>query len=140
VTEQDDAAPVQVELDLLEQRVGPRGNRDLVLALLVDDDRRDAGGDAVEPPHAAHVDALGGQLAQGLVAEVVGADRADHRDPRARPRRGHRLVGALAAAVAREGAPGDRLAGAREPADRDHEVGVDGPHHHDGRLRHGRRG
>ena len=49
---------------------------------------------------ADDVDALGLELAQRLVAEVVGADGADPAHPRTGPRRRNRLVRALAAAVA----------------------------------------
>ena len=69
------------------------------------------------------------QVGDRLVAEVVAADRADHPHRRALPRRRHRLVRALAAAVALEGAAGHRLARAgqrRRPHD---EVEVDRAHH-----------
>src|SRR3712207_7388426 len=39
-----------------DRGVRPRGDRDLVLAALVDHDRGDPRGDAVEPRHGAHVE------------------------------------------------------------------------------------
>ena len=119
-------------------RVGPGGDGDLVLAALVDHDHRDAGGCVVEACDGADVDALGGELAQRLLAEVVGADGAHHRHLSSGAGGGDRLVGALAAAMAGEGAAGDGLAGVRQASHADHEVGVD--RSDDDYLGHGWRG
>ena len=107
-----------------ELGVGAGGDRDLVLARRVDGDQRDAGR-RVQPRHAPDVDPLALEQRQRLVAEVVGADRADHRHARAEPRRRDGLVGALAAAVAGEAPAGDGLAGRGQPLGDHDQVGVD---------------
>jgi hypothetical protein len=112
-------------------RVRARRDRDLVLTAAVDDDQGHAGGHALEPGNGRQIDALGLQGRQRLPAEVVVADRRGHPDLRAEPRRRHRLVGPLAAAVAGEAPARDRLAGGRQPLARHHEVHVHRPDHHD---------
>jgi hypothetical protein len=124
----------------VEPGVGAGGDGDLVLAALVDHDRRHARGDLVELRNRSHVNPLRGQLAQRLVAEVVSADGAYDRHARSGAGGRDCLVRALAAAVAGEGAAGHCLAGSREGLDRDHEVGVDRPDDDHRGLRHGRRG
>jgi hypothetical protein len=101
----------------------------------IDDDQRHAGGRVVAPLDAGDVDPLVLELAHGGVAELVRADRADHRDVRAQAGGGHRLVGPLAAAVAGEAAAGHGLTRPGKPLGDDHEVGVDRPDDDD--PRHG---
>ena len=64
-------------------------------------------GDAL---HLRHLDALGGQLAEGVGA-VLGADGTDHVHVPARSRGGHGLVRALAAVMAGQLAAEHGLAG-----------------------------
>ena len=62
--------------------------------------------------------------------ELVGADGPDEGGLGSQLRRGDSLVGALAAGQHVEGAPEDRLAGARVLVDRGQQVGVDRPDDH----------
>ena len=108
-----------------ELGVGAGGDRDLVLARRVDDDQRDAGR-RVQPRDAANVDPLALERAPGLRAEVVVADRADHRHrarPAAPPRRpGWRPCRRRGGRSAR---PRPSRPGAGSRSTDDDEVGVD---------------
>ncbi len=105
--------------------VGAGGDDDRVLAAaLLDDDQRDAAL-ALVAHHARGVDAVALQRAQH---ELVGADAPDEAHPRAEPRGGEGLVGALAASDAFELGVGDGLAGARQALAARDEVNVRGAH------------
>jgi hypothetical protein len=109
----------------VERAVGTGADRDLVLAVAVDDDQRHAGRNVVERHDPVQVDAGLEQVGKPDLGESVPPDRADQLDPRARPGGGERGVRALPAAVARRSVTDDGLAGARERAGGDDQVGVD---------------
>ena len=108
----------------VELRVGARGDRDLVLAGRVDGDQRDAGR-RVHARDRAVVDPLALEQLERLVADGSAPTAPIIAHPRAEPRRGDGLVGALAAAVAGEAPARDGLAGRGQPLGDHDEVGVD---------------
>ncbi len=107
-----------------QRRVGARGDRDLVLARVVDHDQRDAGR-LRQPRDPGDVDALGRQLRDGRAPHLVVADRTHERHRCSQPCRSDRLVGRLATAVPREAPARDGLARRGQRRDDDHEVDVD---------------
>ncbi len=72
------------------------------------------------------------QRLQQILAVLAHADAADQRDLGAEPRRGHRLVAALAAGRAGEGLADQGLARRGQAHGVGHEVHVDAAHHHHG--------
>ena len=110
--------------------VRARDDDNLILAVARDEDDRDAGWRT----NLAH-----GQLDSGLLqaGECIGgvgvpAHTADHAHRRAEPRRGDRLVRALAARDAVDGRTGEGLPGAWQALDLRNEIEVDRPD--DGQL------
>ena len=77
--------------------VGALDDQDAVVAVGVDEDRGHAVGGAGHGADVPGVDAEVGEVAQGVGAEQVVADAADHHDVGAELGRGGGLVGALAA-------------------------------------------
>ena len=94
----------------VELGVGAGGDRDLVLAGLVDHDQRHTGRSALKSHQTRDVDPLRSQETNGFFAEIVVADGAHHPHARPEPRGGNGLVGAFAAAMALERAARHRLA------------------------------
>ena len=115
--------------------LAPGIDDDRVAALVVDDDVRGAGW-ALDGAQVVGVDAGVFEGGAQLGAEVVGADRADHRDRAARAGRGDRLVGALAAGDRAELPAGDGLSALRGLGDVGDEVHVRAAEHGD--VGHGR--
>ena len=105
--------------------VGARADDDRVLAPRIDRDHRDSGRGLAILADVLDADALGPQALAQPRALRVGADAADHGHLAPQARRGHRLVGPLAARKLAAVAPDDRLARGRVALDGDHQVEVD---------------
>ena len=88
----------------IQPRARTRGHRDAVVAILVDQDLRDAAVLAAGLHHMLRVDALGLPQAQAHAAEIVVADARDQRHPRALARGSHGRIAALATRADAEGA------------------------------------
>ena len=132
VTDQHDVRRLELELlergphlDRIERRVRAAGDRDRVLARLVDHDQRDPGGLVGEREQPGDIDPLGLERRSCRPPERVVTDRPDEEGPCPEPGGGHRLVAALAAVVLREPAADDGLALGGKPLRGDDEVLVD---------------
>ena len=114
-----------VEREILGPQLGVRARRDDDgrLPRRVDRDQRDPGRGVLGDP--ALLDAGLTQPRERLFGELVAPDAPDQRDLGPEPRRGDRLVRALAAGHAREARAAHRLARARQPLRLHDEVEVD---------------
>ena len=132
VTDEHDVRRLELEplergphLDRTERRVRAAGDRDRVLARLVDDDQGNAGGFVGEGQEPREIDPLLLERRPCRPPERVVTDRPDEEGPCPEPGGGHRLVAALAAVMLREPAADDGLALPGKPLGRDDEVLVD---------------
>ena len=125
--EEDQAAAAEVlggGIDIGREQVvvGALDDEDAVLARGIDEDRRDAARRAGDGADMAGIDAESLEIADGVAAEEIVADAADHQHIGAELRRGDGLVGALAAMAHGEGLRLQRLAGLRHPRRVGHQV------------------
>ena len=100
-------APLPLQRVRRDVQIGPRNDDGAVVAIVPDDRRAHARAFCRVHQNRARVDPRRLQVLDEPCSKIVGADASDHRGPRARPRRHHGLVAALAAAL---------LAPARTPA------------------------
>jgi hypothetical protein len=126
--------PSTCSLDLFQRQraVGARDGDDLVLGILgADDDQRHAGHLVGRLGDGTRVHALPLQLLDHRRAVLQQADARRERHARTQPRRGHRLVGTLAAQAGTEALAAQRLARLRQPRRMHDEVAVDAAEHED---------
>jgi len=109
----------------LEHGIRARGHGDLVLAARPDDDERHTRRLAVDATDPRHVDPLGLECRDPVVAVLVGTDGRDHRDTRPGAGCRDRGIGTLSAVMNGEAAAEHRLAGRRKVVGRDDEVDVE---------------
>ncbi len=113
----------------IEHRVGPRRDRDQVLAGRIHQDQRHAGRRARDDPNGSRADPVGRERGKSRSAQVVVAHGPDEFDRGPEPCGRDGLVGALAAVMALEPAVADRLAGLREARDAGDKIHVDRADH-----------
>ena len=102
-------------------------HRDLVLAVAIDDDQRDASLLFVELTTGGRVDSRLVQAGQGDPAEVIAPDSAQQRDRGSDPTGRYGLVGALATVLAHESVADHRLTRGGKTLDANDQIDVDRP-------------